>query len=57
VRRLDLIEFGDAVQCLGSDRRGGGMVEVEELAPDMGQQKASSTAPAGRSLLSRLTPV
>jgi hypothetical protein len=57
VRRLDLIEFGDAVQCLGSDRRGGGMVEVEELARTWAQQKASSTAPAGRSQLSQLTPV
>jgi hypothetical protein len=34
--RLDVVELGDPAQRLGRDRRAGGMVEVKELAPDMG---------------------
>src|SRR5215831_11352335 len=33
--RLDLVEFGDPPQRLGGNRRAGGMMEIEELAPGM----------------------
>jgi hypothetical protein len=44
--RLDLVELGNPPQRLGRDRRAGGMVEIEELAADMGPAEGKFDRPS-----------
>lgn len=41
---LDLVEFSDQAQGLGSDRRGVGLVDIEKLAPAWAQRATSVIA-------------
>ncbi len=50
-RLLDAVELADAVERLVGDRRAGGGVHIEELAPDMGPAGGLGDPIAGEQLV------